>query len=230
MSSAKGDLARLPADAHQPMPTDLFPHCHPAPVLCALPDVGRRWSHGIRKTSGALAALVLWQAAAAQPHKAPAPASNPAAPSTQLVVSRVVQQAGAELLAAATSVQPGDVLHYTATFSNPGLSSLRDVVASMPVPVGTAWVPNSAQPVGVLVSVDGKHFAPMPLMRTQLLAGGRSVDVPVPVSEIRFLRWPPATLAAGERFATSLRVRVVLGAEPGDAAAAVPSSAKVAAR
>jgi uncharacterized repeat protein (TIGR01451 family) len=226
MSSAKGDLARLPADAHQPMPTDFSTLCRPAPVFGA--------QSTLCKTALALAALVLWQAAAAQPSKATAPAPvpslNAAAPTTQLVVSRVVQQAGAELLAAATSVQPGDVLHYTATFSNPGLSSLRDVVASMPVPVGTAWLPYSAQPAGVLVSVDGKHFAPMPLMRTQLLAGGRSVDVPVPVSEIRFLRWPPATLAAGERFATSLRVRVVMGAEPGDAVAAGPSSAKVATR
>ena len=217
--------------------------CRPASVFFSHLETRRpRRGLSLGKTALAVAAVVLWQVAAAQPVRSKTPAAaapavstagtaanaSPAAAqglNTHLVVSRVVQLAGAESLSAATSVQPGDVLHYTATFSNPGTSSLRDVVASMPVPNGTQWLPTSAQPAEVWASVDGKHFAPMPLMRTQVLPSGRSVEVAVPIAEIRFLRWAPATLSAGERFATSLRVRVGSAAELSTAALSNSSSA-----
>ena len=222
--------------------TNLLSHPFDGTAAAANPHglAAARLHFSLAKTALAVAAVLLAQLASsqalaqalAQPLKpntlgGAAPVSA-LAPNTQLVMSRVVQLAGVETLSAVTSVQPGDVLHYTATFSNPGTSSLRDVVASMPVPIGTQWLPSSAQPAQVQASVDGKHFARMPLLRTQRLPDGRTVDVPVPVAEIRFLRWPATTLAAGERFATSLRVRVGLDAEPVATAQTGPASTRVA--
>jgi hypothetical protein len=79
----------------------------------------------------------------------------------------------------------------------------------VPVPAGTQWVPRSDQPQAVLASVDGRDYGPMPLTRKKLQANGQWLQVPVPVAEIRFLRWPARTLGAGESFDASLRVRVL---------------------
>jgi uncharacterized repeat protein (TIGR01451 family) len=143
---------------------------------------------------------------------------------TRLVLSRVVTDAGAEKLAPAAAVQPGDVLQYTAHFGNPTAAPMREVVATVPVPAGTQWLPRSAQPSGALASVDGAIFAPMPLMRKQLLPNGQWTQVAVPLSEIRFLRWPARDLATSESFSTQLRV-LVLSSDGVNASLAAPVAA-----
>jgi uncharacterized repeat protein (TIGR01451 family) len=130
---------------------------------------------------------------------------------TRLVMSRVVLEGKAEKLTQAPAVQPGDLLQYTAHFGNPTAAPMHDVVPSLPVPAGTQWVPSSDQPTGAIASVDGRNFGPLPLMRKQLQANGQWAQVPVPLAEIRYLRWPARELAAGDSFATSLRVRVLSG-------------------
>jgi hypothetical protein len=160
----------------------------------------------------ALTAVLMLQAlpASAQfvPAAAPASGTEPRL-ATQLVMSRVVIEDKAEKLTPVASVQPGDLLQYTAHFGNPTAAAMRDVVPSLLVPTGTQWVPRSDQPTGATASVDGRNFGPLPLMRKQLQASGQWAQVPVPVAEIRYLRWPARNLGVGESFATSLRVRVL---------------------
>lgn len=172
----------------------------------------------LRQTSALLAlmGLLMWQAVPASAQLAPAAATladKTTEPrlASQLVVSLVVMDGSMEKLTPTSSVQPGDLLQYTAQFGNPTAAAMRDVVSSLPVPAGTQWVPGSERPSAVTVSVDGSHFAAMPLMRKQLQANGQWLQVPVPVAEIRYLRWPARGLAPSESFATSLRVRVLSG-------------------
>lgn len=175
----------------------------------------------------AMMAVLMWQAppASAQLAAGAAAASAPAEPrlATQLVLAKVVTEGTAEKLTPVASVQPGDLLQYTAHFGNPTAAALRDVVPSLPVPAGTQWQPRGDMPTGATASVDGRNFGPLPLMRKQLQASGQWVQVPVPLSEIRVLRWPARSLGVGESFATSLRVRV-LSTDAVNAALAAPST------
>jgi hypothetical protein len=162
----------------------------------------------------ALVALLTLQAPPAWSQLAPAAAkAQQAQPrlATQLVMSLVTQESGADTLTSTAAVQPGDLLQYTAHYGNPTAAPMRDLVSSLPVPAGTQWVPGSEKPSGAMASVDGRQFGAMPLMRKQLQANGLWQQVPVPLAEIRYLRWPARSLAAGESFATSLRVRVQTG-------------------
>jgi uncharacterized repeat protein (TIGR01451 family) len=187
----------------------------------------------LRQTSAlwALMGLLMWQAVPASAQHAPATEPRLA---SQLVMSLVVLDGLMEKLTPTSTVQPGDLLQYTTHFGNPTAAAMRDVVSSLPVPAGTQWVPGSERPGAVTVSVDGIHYGAMPLMRKQLQANGQWLQVPVPMAEIRYLRWPARNLAASESFATSLRVRVLSGdAVNASLAPATPSdtrSPQVAAR
>lgn len=147
-------------------------------------------------TAWVLATSVAAQSAAAAPPLA-----------TELSLSRiVVRDDGKEAQFPAASVQPGDTVQYTALYRNQGKTTLNQVVASLPVPQGmqlTTSLPDDLQ-----ASIDGKTFARLPLMRKVQQADGRWLDMPVPLADIRFVRWPARSLAAGEQFNASLRVRV----------------------
>ena len=128
---------------------------------------------------------------------------------SQLKVWSVVKQAdGAETLQPAQTVKPGDVLQYSTVYTNPGQRAVSRLVTNLPIPVGTEWVATGTLPSAVLASLDGKVFAPVPLMRKTRRADGQLVDVPVPLNEYRSLRWPEQQLAAGASFTTTARVRV----------------------
>jgi uncharacterized repeat protein (TIGR01451 family) len=150
-------------------------------------------------------AVVIGLAASALGTAAMAQAASPLA--TELSLARiVVRDDGKEAQTPATQVQPGDTLQYTAAYRNQGKTTLNQVVASLPVPQGMQLVPAPAD--DVQASIDGKTFARLPLMRKVRQADGRWVDVPVPLAEIRYVRWPARSLAAGEQWNASVRVRV----------------------
>lgn len=141
---------------------------------------------------------------------APAAAAEKATLTSELQVWNVVRKAdGAEALLPAQSVKPGDVLQYTAVYRNADSRAVSRLVASLPIPAGTELVPASALPREVQASLDGKVYAAAPLMRKLRRADGQMVDVPVPLTEYRYLRWPEQQIAAGGSFSTSARVRVV---------------------
>ena len=148
-----------------------------------------------------LTALALATSVAAQSQTAVPPLA------TELSLARiVVRDDGKEAQLPAATVQPGDTLQYTALYRNQGKTTLNQVVANLPVPQGMQLVP--MPPGEVQASADGKTFARLPLTRKVQQADGRWQDVPVPLAEIRFVRWPARSLAAGEQFNASLRVRV----------------------
>lgn len=148
-----------------------------------------------------LAALAIATGAAAQRSASASPLA------TELSLARiVVGENGKEAQTPAALVQPGDTLQYTALYRNQGQTTINDVVASLPVPQGMQLMPARASELQA--SVDGKTFARLPLMRRVQQPDGRWADVPVPLAEIRYVRWPARSLAAGEQWSASLRVRV----------------------
>ena len=155
-------------------------------------------------------------------------AAEKATLTSELQVWNVVRKAdGAEALLPAQSVKPGDVLQYTAVYRNADSRAVSHLVASLPIPAGTELVDASAVPREVQASLDGKVYAATPLMRKLRRADGQMVDVPVPLTEYRFLRWPEQQIAAGATFSTSARVRVVSSSV--SVATATPASATAAA-
>ncbi len=134
---------------------------------------------------------------------------------SELKVSNVVKQAdGSEALAPAQTVKPGDLLQYSSTYTNPTSRAVSRLVTNLPIPAGTEWVATGTVPSAVSASLDGKVFAPVPLMRKSRRADGQWVDVPVPLAEYRALRWPEQQLAAGASFKTTTRVRVISAPTP----------------
>lgn len=126
-----------------------------------------------------------------------------------LTARRVVTDArGHETLLPADQAKPGEVVEYAATYRNPGPAGARQVMATLPIPTGMEYVPETAQPAAVLASLDGRNFEPVPLQRKVRLADGRQVLRPVPVSEYRYLRWSLGTLAGRSERTVLARLRV----------------------
>ena len=126
----------------------------------------------------------------------------------ELTAQRVTKAQGREALAPADQAKPGDLLEYRALYRNAGTGEARGLAATLPIPRGTLYVKGSAAPQKVEASLDGQTFAPVPLMRKEKAADGRTVLREVPVSEYRALRWPLGTLAAKQSRIVTARVRV----------------------
>lgn len=127
----------------------------------------------------------------------------------ELTAHRVTKDAkGAEALAPAEQAKPGELLEYRAHYKNAGTGTAKGLAATLPIPRGTQYVPGSALPGRVEASLDGKTFAPIPLMRKVKTKDGRTVMRQVPASEYRALRWPLGTLPANQSKTVAARVRV----------------------
>ena len=108
----------------------------------------------------------------------------------------------------ATNAKPGDVLEYRAVYANNTKSAINDLLATIPVPVGTTFIEGSATPAGPTASADTVTFALMPLIRTIKGANGVLRKEPVPLENYRAVRWNAGSLAAGQETVVSLRVLV----------------------
>lgn len=136
----------------------------------------------------------------------PAAAQSASAIKVDLALFELMRdEQGRESFQPADRVKPGDTVEYRAAYRNTSNRSLRKVVATLPVPINAmAYLPDSAKPGGVQVSLDGEHFAAPPLFRNVTLPDGRKARREVPPGEYRYLRWvidelPPqssATLTA----------------------------------
>ena len=140
-----------------------------------------------------------------------APVADASAESGVAVVlqaSRVVVAAnGKERLEPTESVRPGEVIEYRATYTNQGADAVRGLEGVLPIPPDTQYVGLTATPAGVEASLDGLHFAPIPLMR-KVVRDGREAWEPVPASEYRALRWKLGELAPDASTAIAARVLV----------------------
>jgi uncharacterized repeat protein (TIGR01451 family) len=128
---------------------------------------------------------------------------------TRLDASKVERTAdGAERLAPAPSVRPGDVIQYTATYRNTGSAAVHELDATLPIPPNTELVAGSAKPAGARASVDGRAFAPPPLRR-RVMRDGHAIEEDIPLREYRYLRWHVDTLGAGKSVSFDARVKVI---------------------
>ncbi len=125
-------------------------------------------------------------------------------------VKKVVKAAdGKESLEPADQAKPGDILQYTAVYANKGKNNLRDLEATIPVPVYTEYVPGSSRPAGAKASVDGQRFQSIPLRRKVKQADGKEVTQLVPYADYRSLRWFAGNISVNQELKFSTRVRVL---------------------
>lgn len=144
------------------------------------------------------ASLVLGQAALAQ---------SPSVTSS-LTAQKVEMVGGKAVLKPAAKGNPGDVIEYSGTYRNVSAAGVNKLQATVPVPPGTVFIPDSAQPAQAQASTDSARFAPMPLMRTVKQPDGKERREAVPLDEYRALRWEIGSLAAGGSTVVSLQVRI----------------------
>lgn len=132
-----------------------------------------------------------------------------------LTVSRVVTgQDGKEARAPAATAKPGDVLEYVAEYRNTGKAPAKKLEATLPIPAGTDYVPDSASPAGASASLDGTKFEPVPLKRKVKQPDNKVVEQLVPYVEYRFIRWPPQDLGTGKSLKYSARAKMTVDAPP----------------
>lgn len=132
---------------------------------------------------------------------------------SNLTVGRVSLAAdGKEAISPADNAKPGDVLEYVATYRSK--SAVRQLEATLPIPVGTEYLPGSATPGGARASTDGVVFAAIPLKRKVKQSDGKEAEQLVPYAEYRYLRWPAQDLAAAALTKVGARVRLIADIAP----------------
>jgi uncharacterized repeat protein (TIGR01451 family) len=114
---------------------------------------------------------------------------------------------GTEQLVAADRAAPGELIEYRATYTNRGTAPVRDLAATLPIPVGMVYVPGTLTPTTALAST-GTEFAPIPLKRKMRQPDGREVETDVPVTDYRSLQWRHLELAPGQSVSVVARVRM----------------------
>jgi uncharacterized repeat protein (TIGR01451 family) len=137
----------------------------------------------------------------------------------QLVVHQVVaDKRGRERLLPASKAKPGDVLEYQVTYKNGSRAKISDVMATLPIPVGTQYVEASAYPKQVEASIDEKEFFPVPLIRDERTkrlitpAAPKTAGMitePVPLVEYRVLRWKLPTISPKGSAVTRARASLI---------------------
>lgn len=123
----------------------------------------------------------------------------------------VAAQDGGEELLPADRAKPGEVIEYALVCKNTGDEPVDDLQPTLPIPPGTEYLPGTAIPAEILASLDGKTFAPVPLMRTVKTADGGEREEEVPYREYRFIRWRLGRLEPNQETVTRIRVRIAAG-------------------
>lgn len=125
-----------------------------------------------------------------------------------LIASKIINADGTEKKESGDKAKPGDVIEYVAEYKNPDKSSVKDVVATLPVPAGMEYLPNTAMPSQVMASTSDGKFAPVPLKRAVRGADGKVTQELVPYSEYRSLRWGLGDLSGGTSKSVRARMKV----------------------
>lgn len=137
---------------------------------------------------------------------------NPPASSVveaNLSASKVTLSAdGKEVLSVADKVAPGDLLEYKTLYKNNGKSTIKSLMATLPIPAGMTYVAGTAKPSGAQASLDGKSFAAIPLKRMVKKPDGKMEEQLVPLLEYRALRWSLGELSANAKVTISARIKV----------------------
>ena len=115
---------------------------------------------------------------------------------------------GKEVLLPAIQSAPGDTLEYQTVYQNNGKTAIKSLEATLPLPVGTAYVAGSAKPVNPQARLDGKVFSAVPLKTIVKTPDGKLQERLVPYSDYRALRWSLGELAGSEKVTVSARVQI----------------------
>lgn len=126
----------------------------------------------------------------------------------KLVRSKVVIDRGREVKESAALAKPGDILEEVATYTNTSKATLKNLEATLPIPVNTELVMASVKPANAKASVDGREFSALPLVSRVRQPNGVEAEVAVPLSEYRYLRWYPGELSPGKPLSVSARFKV----------------------
>ena len=127
---------------------------------------------------------------------------------SRLLVQRVVVVDGKTVLKPAGDGKPGDVLQYDTTYRNKSGAEVQKLLVTVPVPLGTTFIDESALPARALASTNGNSFASIPLSRIIKQADGGVRKELIPIADYRALRWEIGTLPVGGSTMVSLRVRI----------------------
>src|SRR5450432_4940685 len=125
-----------------------------------------------------------------------------------LTATKIVQVNGAEQRQPGEKAKPGDVIEYVADYKNIEKSAVSSVKATLPVPSGMEYIPETAVPNQVMASTDDVHYASVPLKRNVKRADGKVIQELVPYSEYRSLRWDLGEIAAGAVKSVKARMKV----------------------
>jgi uncharacterized repeat protein (TIGR01451 family) len=115
---------------------------------------------------------------------------------------------GKEALSPTDKAMPGDTLEYQTVYQNHGQAPVKSLAATLPLPVGLAYIPGSARPANAQASVDGKTFAAMPLKVMVKTPSGKLEEQLVPYSDYRALRWSVGDLPVNGTATVSARASV----------------------
>ena len=168
------------------------------------PTAGRRFL-------SALFAVALLAAAypGATPAFAQSAPKNPVA--ILLTAQKVTKDAeGKEQLKPADRALPGEVVQYDALYKNTSSAGVKNLAPTLPIPTGLEFLPETVSPMPAFASVDGRTFAPFPLVRKVAKPDGTIEEQAVPASEYRALRWATGDLEAGKSVVVSARARLAM--------------------
>ena len=125
-----------------------------------------------------------------------------------LVANKVMKSNGTEVQMSGQTAKPGDTIEYVADYRNTDKSNVHSVVATLPVPAGMEYLPDTESPRPALASTDGAHFSAIPLKRTVRNATGQPKEELVPYSEYRTLQWNLGEISGGGSKTVKARVKV----------------------
>lgn len=133
--------------------------------------------------------------------------AKPVAVEAVLTQMLVTVENGKEVLKPVEGVRPGDVIEYRVVYTNRTGQPVRDMQATLPIPIGLEYQARSALPSqNVEAAITGGSYAREPLMRD---VGGKKEAIPY--SEYRSLRWAIAQISPSGRAEVQARMRVASG-------------------
>ncbi|HET9283753.1 MAG TPA: hypothetical protein VFR24_17500 [Candidatus Angelobacter sp.] len=129
----------------------------------------------------------------------------------ELKASKIVVVNGTEQRQSADKAAPGAIIEYAAEYKNTAKASVSNVVATLPVPSGMEYLPDTAEPAQVMASTDDHNYSPVPLKRSVRGADGKMVEQLVPFSEYRSLRWKLGDIQGQSSKSVKARMKVKSG-------------------
>jgi uncharacterized repeat protein (TIGR01451 family) len=125
-----------------------------------------------------------------------------------LTATKIVQVNGAEQRQPGEKAKPGDIIEYVADYKNVEKSAVSNVKATLPIPSGMEYIPETAVPNQVMATTDDVNYASVPLKRNVKRADGNIIQELVPYSEYRSLRWDLGEIPAGAVKSVKARMKV----------------------